>query len=556
MVDSDRGITNLHVPSDVIIDASMPARDPLVRADVERRRASSRTPSSSSPTPRYAALYAETIDHCREHGAFDPATMGTTPNVGLMAQKAEEYGSHDKTFEIAAAGHRARRRRRRRDAARARRRGRRHLAHVPDQGRARSRTGSGSRSRARARPARPPCSGSTRRARTTPSCWRRSAPALDELDTDGLQIEILRRRRGDALHARARPRRRGHDLGHRQRPARLPHRPVPDPRARHEREDALDRAADERRRAVRDRRRRLGARSTSSSSCRENHLRWDSLGEFLALGGRRSSCWPTRPSNAAREGARPTRSTARPGRCSRRAGRRRARSASSTTAAATSTSRCTGRRSWPRRPRTPSSRRASRRSPSGSPTTRRRSSPSSTRAGRARRHRRLLPPGPGQGRRGDAPERDAQRGRGRRSPRVRRMSKTVTVTGAAGAIGYALLFRIASGQLLGPDEKVACGCWRSRPPLKAAEGTAMELDDCAFPLLPVDRDHRRPERGLRRRQRRPARRRPPAHARAWSAPTCWRPTARSSSRRARRSTPAPPTTCGCSSSATRPTRTR
>jgi isocitrate dehydrogenase len=103
MVDSDRGITNLHVPSDVIIDASMPAMirtsGQMWNADGEQQDTKAVIPDSS-----YAALYAETIDFCREHGAFDPATMGTTPNVGLMAQKAEEYGSHDKTFEIEAAG--------------------------------------------------------------------------------------------------------------------------------------------------------------------------------------------------------------------------------------------------------------------------------------------------------------------------------------------------------------------------------------------------------------------------------------------------------------------
>jgi isocitrate dehydrogenase len=103
MVDSDRGITNLHVPSDVIIDASMPAMirtsGQMWNADGEQQDTKAVIPDSS-----YAALYAETIDFCREHGAFDPATMGTTPNVGLMAQKAEEYGSHDKTFEIATAG--------------------------------------------------------------------------------------------------------------------------------------------------------------------------------------------------------------------------------------------------------------------------------------------------------------------------------------------------------------------------------------------------------------------------------------------------------------------
>jgi isocitrate dehydrogenase len=103
MVDSDRGVTNLHVPSDVIIDASMPA---LIRASGQGWDAEGRQQDTKCviPDSSYAALYAETIEHCKRHGAFDPTTMGTTPNVGLMAQKAEEYGSHDKTFEIAAPG--------------------------------------------------------------------------------------------------------------------------------------------------------------------------------------------------------------------------------------------------------------------------------------------------------------------------------------------------------------------------------------------------------------------------------------------------------------------
>ncbi len=103
MVDSDRGITNLHVPSDVIIDASMPA---AVRTSGQMWNAAGELQDTKFviPDSSYAALYAETVEHCKQHGAFDPSTMGTTPNVGLMAQKAEEYGSHDKTFEIAAAG--------------------------------------------------------------------------------------------------------------------------------------------------------------------------------------------------------------------------------------------------------------------------------------------------------------------------------------------------------------------------------------------------------------------------------------------------------------------
>ena len=102
-VDSSKGITNLHVPSDVIIDASMPA---AIRTSGQMWNAEDKLQDTLYviPDSSYAPLYKETVDFCREHGAFDPTTMGTTPNVGLMAQKAEEYGSHDKTFEIAAAG--------------------------------------------------------------------------------------------------------------------------------------------------------------------------------------------------------------------------------------------------------------------------------------------------------------------------------------------------------------------------------------------------------------------------------------------------------------------
>ncbi len=103
MVDSDRGITNLHVPSDVIVDASMPA---MIRTsghmwgpDGDEADTLAVIPDSS-----YAGVYQVVIDDCRAHGAFDPATMGSVPNVGLMAQAAEEYGSHDKTFELAAPG--------------------------------------------------------------------------------------------------------------------------------------------------------------------------------------------------------------------------------------------------------------------------------------------------------------------------------------------------------------------------------------------------------------------------------------------------------------------
>ncbi|WNW02722.1 NADP-dependent isocitrate dehydrogenase [Tenacibaculum sp. HL-MS23] len=103
MVDSDKGITNLHVPSDVIIDASMPA---MIRTSGQMWNKAGKQQDTKAviPDSSYASLYQATIDFCKENGAFDPTTMGTVPNVGLMAQKAEEYGSHDKTFEITSNG--------------------------------------------------------------------------------------------------------------------------------------------------------------------------------------------------------------------------------------------------------------------------------------------------------------------------------------------------------------------------------------------------------------------------------------------------------------------
>jgi len=103
MVNSDKGITNLHVPSDVIIDASMPA---AIRSSGQMWGADGKLKDTKAMIPdrNYAGIYQATIDFCKEHGAFDVTTMGNVSNVGLMAQKAEEYGSHDKTFEIAATG--------------------------------------------------------------------------------------------------------------------------------------------------------------------------------------------------------------------------------------------------------------------------------------------------------------------------------------------------------------------------------------------------------------------------------------------------------------------
>ncbi len=103
MVDSDKGITNLHVPSDVIVDASMPA---MIRGSGKMWNKEGKQQDTMAVIPDrcYASVYQETISFCKEHGAFDPTTMGTVPNVGLMAQKAEEYGSHDKTFQMSSNG--------------------------------------------------------------------------------------------------------------------------------------------------------------------------------------------------------------------------------------------------------------------------------------------------------------------------------------------------------------------------------------------------------------------------------------------------------------------
>ena len=103
MVNSDKGITNLHVPSDIIIDASMPA---MIRTSGQmyNNKGNLKDTKAIIPDSSYAGIYSTTIDFCKKNGAFDPTTMGTVPNVGLMAQKAEEYGSHDKTFEINTAG--------------------------------------------------------------------------------------------------------------------------------------------------------------------------------------------------------------------------------------------------------------------------------------------------------------------------------------------------------------------------------------------------------------------------------------------------------------------
>ena len=272
MVDSDKGITNLHVPCDVIVDASMPA---MIRTsghmwgpDGEEHDTLAVIPDSS-----YAGVYQTVIDDCRAHGAFDPSTMGSVPNVGLMAKAAEEYGSHDKTFEIPAAG----------KVQVVNGAGDVLIEHDVEPGdiwRA---------CQTKDEPIRDWVKLAVTRARATGApaiFWLDENRAHDanliakveeylpEHDTDGLDHRDHGPGRGDGVLPGADPQGRGHHLGHRQRAARLQHRPVPDPRARHVGEDALRRPADERRRPLRDRRRRLGAQARAAAG----------QGELPALG--------------------------------------------------------------------------------------------------------------------------------------------------------------------------------------------------------------------------------------------------------------------------------
>ena len=382
MVDSDRGITNLHVPSDVIVDASMPA---MIRTSGQMWNAAGEQQDAKAviPDSSYAALYAETIDFCREHGAFDPATMGTTPNVGLMAQKAEEYGSHDKTFEIAAAGTVRVVDSRRHGAARARGRARRHLARLPDQGRAgrrlgpaRRRAGAGhGRARrvlARRDPARTTPRSSRRSSATCPSttptgCRSRSCPVAE-----ATRFTLARAKRGeDTISV----------TGNVLRDYLTDLFPI------------LELGTSAKMLSIVPLMNGGGLFETGAGGSAPKHVQQLVQGEPPALGLARRvpraapcrwSCWRDKTGNAARGACSAGRSTRRPARCWRTASRRRARSASSTTAAATSTWRSTGRRRWPSRATTPSWRGRSRRWPSASPPTRRRSSPSST-ASRASR---------------------------------------------------------------------------------------------------------------------------------------------------------------------------
>ena len=319
MVDSDRGITNLHVPSDVIVDASMPA---AIRASGQMWNADGNQQDTKFviPDQSYAALYRETIDDCREHGAFDPATMGTTPNVGLMAQKAEEYGSHDKTFEIAAPGTVRVVDDAWRDAARAGGRHRRHLAHVPDEGCAGAGLGAARRVRARATGTPAVFWLDETRAHDA-ELLKKVRPALEALDTDGLEIQILPVAEATRFTlARARE---GEDTisvtGNVLRDYLTDLFPI------------LELGTSAKMLSIVPLMQGGGLFETGAGGSApkhvqqflaENHLRWDSLGEFLALAVSLEFLADTTTTRAPR--CSPMRSTARPAPCWKRAGRRRA----------------------------------------------------------------------------------------------------------------------------------------------------------------------------------------------------------------------------------------
>jgi isocitrate dehydrogenase len=282
MVDSDRGITNLHVPSDVIIDASMPAAirssGQMWNAEGEHQDAKFVIPDHS-----YAALYAETVEDCRRHGAFDPAKMGSTPNIGLMAQAAEEYGSHDKTFEIEKPG-----------SVRVVRTddGEALLGHEVDAGdiwRMCQTKDAPIQDWVRLAVAR------ARETETPAVFWldetrahdaellRKVGPALEELDTDGLQIEILDV--GDAARFTLERARRGEDTisvtGNVLRDYLTDLFPI------------LELGTSAKMLSIVPLMNGGGLFETGAGGSAprhvqqflaENHLRWDSLGEFLALG--------------------------------------------------------------------------------------------------------------------------------------------------------------------------------------------------------------------------------------------------------------------------------
>ena len=264
MVDSARGISNFHSPSDVIVDASMPA---MIRLGGKMYGADGRTKDTKAVNPEstFSRIYQEVINFCKTNGAFDPTTMGTVPNVGLMAQQAEEYGSHDKTFEIPEDG----------------------VANIVDLA-----TGevlltqnveAGDIWRmcvVKDAPIRDWVKLAVTRARNSGMpvvFWLdpyrpHENELIKKVNTYLKDHDTERSRHPDhvagarhTVHAGAGGPRAGHHRRHRQHPARLPHRPVPDPGAGHQRQDAVHRAADGRRRNVRNRGRWFGAQTRQAA---------------------------------------------------------------------------------------------------------------------------------------------------------------------------------------------------------------------------------------------------------------------------------------------------
>ena len=217
MVDSDKGITNLHAPNDIIIDASMPV---VVRESGKMWGPDGKLQDTKAVIPDrcYATIYKTVIEDCKKHGAFNPATMGSVPNVGLMAQQAEEYGSHDKTFIATAAGTMRVVDASRRDAPRAEGRGGRHLPDVPGEGHRDPRLGQARRHA---------CEGHRRAGRLLARQEPRPRRAGHR---EGREVPRRLRHEGarhphhgaggrDELLGRADPAGQGHDLRHRQRAA-------------------------------------------------------------------------------------------------------------------------------------------------------------------------------------------------------------------------------------------------------------------------------------------------------------------------------------------------
>ena len=346
MVDSDKGITNLHVPSDIIIDASMPA---AIRASGKMWGPDGKLHDMLAMIPDrcYAGIYQVVIDDCRDLGAYDVPTMGNVSNIGLMAQAAEEYGSHDKTFQMADAGTVRVDRCQRHGGHAARSQQGRHLAHVPDQGRRHPRLGQAGREpRACHGPAGHLLARQPARLRPQPdragprSAWR-------QLDTTGLDIRILSP--VEAIRATLQRVRAGQDTisvtGNVLRDYLTDLFPI------------LELGTSAKMLSIVPLLEGGGLYETGAGGSapkhvqqflEEDHLRWDSLGEFLALQvsiedlgaktgnpqGARS--WPMRWMSPMRSSSRPT-------------SPRHARWANWTCAAATSTWRCTGPRRWRRR---------------------------------------------------------------------------------------------------------------------------------------------------------------------------------------------------------------